>query len=186
MDIPWAIILSSTVVAAIISGIVSLAVSRLQHKDTLNLNRYSRKWDLSIEAFKNLQAALIQIDTAEDTLHCDNPEDDITSALTTMFARSKKKMEVTKSTLDQISYLIPRKKVEYLISEHDKLEKSYLVLLASAYNLKGIPRSQIKVDVVPEGELPIQMQKYIDCTQEFLDNLKNEIINALRELFGTQ
>ncbi len=120
----WVTIVSSSVIAAVISGIVTIIISRLQHKDALDLNRHNRKCDLSIEAFENLIAALTQINHSEEPPHNDNASDDIMPAFIIMFSRSKKKMEVTKATLDQISYLLPRKKVAHLIEEHIELEKN--------------------------------------------------------------
>lgn len=181
----WKTVVASTVIAAFISGVISIVISRLQYKDTLKLNRYNKKWDLSIEVFKNLQNALTQIDLAEEMPHSDNVEDDISSALITMVARSKKKMEATKTILDQIAYLIPKERAENLINEHSKIEKHYIALLASVYNINGLPRSKIAVNIFTEEELPNQTKKYIDDVQKFSDELKDEIINALRELFGT-
>ncbi len=184
----WEIMVTSTVVATFISSVISLVISRLQYKDTLRLNRYSKKWDLSIEVFKNLQSALAKIEhEGESQLHSDNSEDDITTfALSAMYVRSKEKMEATKTILDQISYLIPKEKVAYLSEEYSKLEEAYTVLLASACHSRGLlPKSKIKVNVVSEDEFPIHVEKYIDNTQKFSDELKNEIINALRDLFDT-
>lgn len=181
----WKTVVTSTVIAAFISGIISIVISRLQYNQTLKLNRYNKRWDLSIEAFKNLQNALTKIDLTEEMPYSDNIEDDILSALTTMFGRSRKKMDATKTILDQISYLIPKNKVEYFKKKHSEIEKSYIILLASAYNAKGLSNSQIAVDVISSDDIPDKMKQYIDDIQTFSDELKDEIINALRELFDT-
>lgn len=75
--------------------------------------------------------------------------------------------------------------VEYFKKKHSEIEKSYIILLASAYNAKGLSNSQIAVDVISSDDIPDKMKQYIDDIQTFSDELKDEIINALRELFDT-
>jgi len=180
----WDVILTSTVVATVISGIVSIIVSYMQYNSSLKLNKNSRRWDLSIEVFKNLQNALERIENTAKLCsdNSDKWDDQATESIIVMFKRSKEMMEVLKSILDQIAYLLPEKRVNYYREEHSKLEKSYMVLLASAYQIKGVQLWKNNFDIVSPKELPSQIQKYIDDTQKFSDDLKNEIIISLRKL----
>lgn len=115
MNDSWEIIAKSAVIAALVSGIISIFLSRLQHRDALRTSQYNKRLDLSIEVFRNLQQALEQIEHLDtNTLPTDNPVDDIYSAFTILFSHAKEKMEVLKTLLDQVSYLIPLKQFENL------------------------------------------------------------------------
>lgn len=178
-------LLASTVIAAVVSGVISIVISRLNYKDSLRLSQYDKRRSLSIEVYKNLQNALAQIDQTDNVPHSTDVEEDIAAAFTTMFGRSKEKMELAKTILGQIEYLIPQEKANYLITRHSKLEETYVVLLASAYNLKGLPETQITAKTVSAEELPNRMSAYIDETEKLLKEIKAEIINALRDLLDT-
>lgn len=191
MDDFWITILTSTVFAAVISGIVSIIISRIQFHNTLELNRYNIKWDLSIEVFKNLQSALQTIDQSDkmpesneiaDNIDIDN---EYISALSVMFTRSKNKMDLIKSVLDQISYLISKDKASYFANKISELETEYTIMFTSTYIYQGVSASRIKVDVVPPDKIVEHMRKYVDNTQELSDELKSEIIVTLRNLLGT-
>lgn len=191
MNDSWEIIARSAVIAALVSGIISIFLSRLQHRDALRTSQYNKRLDLSIEVFRNLQQALEQIEHLDtNTLPTDNPVDDIYSAFTILFSHAKEKMEVLKTLLDQVSYLIPLKQFENLFNKYLELKHFYALLLASSYKLRGVSDLYIKEEfannAISGEDLQKQMKKYIDDTQELSDELKREIVNSLRELCGTR
>lgn len=183
----WKIVMTSTVMATLISGAVSIITSRIQFNNTLKLNRYNIKSDLSVKVFEELQNALKSIDQSNELPDSDDVQEKAVFAFGAMFITSKEKMDLLTSTLDEIAYLIPEKRALYFENEISKLEKMYVVLLASAYNYKGLPASEIKeeIDIISKDNFPQKIKEYIDATQKLSIEFKNEIISTLRELFGT-
>lgn len=182
----WITIISSSVIAAIISCITSVIIAHQKYKQEINKDRYNKKWNLSLEAFKNLQDALADLDSKMVFQKTDDNEKDIEASLDAMFTYSVKKNEIIKSVLCKVSYLIPQDKLSYLNDKVSELELLHQSLLASVYQSSGIELPEKFANITfPESELITNMKKYIDKTSFLSDELKNEITIVLRKLSGT-
>lgn len=169
----WIAVISSSVIAAIISNITSIIITHQKYKQEINIDRYHKKWDLSLEAFKDLLNALAELDSKMEFQKTGDIEKNIDASLDAMFTCSVKKNEIIKSELCKISYLIPRDKLSYLKDKISELELLQQSLLASAYQLYGVELPEEFANIAfPNSELITNMKEYIDKTRFLSYELK--------------
>lgn len=178
------IVAASTVVATIISGLVSLVVSKLEFAHQLKLSKHDRVVELSVEAINVLQNALNEIDMSENRSELDNGvETQIIDAVITMFQRAVTKMSLAKQLLDRIAYLIPETEEKNLRDTINAVEEMYTNILASVYKHKGIEfREDSTIKFVDKDNLYAYTRQYIDAVQNLIKLLRNAITKKLRSL----
>ena len=185
------VVITSTVIAAIISSAVSLLALYIQYKNSLKLDRHSTKQQLSLEVFKNLQSALEKInnyninDSNTESTSIKN-DDVVDDALNTMFIRSLRTAKMLGSILLQLSYLIPNDRVDYLKSQLYNLSQQQTSLTAYVFHHQDkIPKERLKVDLIPEDQVSDAVYKYINDTRNLANQFTDEIVSVLRDLMGT-
>ena len=186
-------LLSSVVFSSLISGIVSLIVVKQEAVNHLKNNRQTKRMDLSLEIFSELQKTLKEIDknindeNLSDHSKENTFEDDLVSSIIIMQKRADEKLKEIKILIDQISYLIPKNDVLEFQERIHNIELLKYSLMAFSYKHMGNDNLIIKgVDnSINSDNFVEKVKQYIDDVQSLIDEFKLKTISILRDLCGT-
>ncbi len=181
------LILSSTVIAAIISGIVSLIVAKVEYQNSLKIYRRTDTVKLLTESFDEYRKALDEAEVISPEMTGDM-EHDCNAMLAAQFEAANKKKKLIGTTINRVKFLIPKDRAEYFSEAYKALEKDYISLKLSAriatgdYARPAAPTCAISI-IEPEN-INAELQKYIEKANCLADELGNELGSILRSSLG--
>ena len=168
----FAVIMSSSVIAAIISGIVAIVITRKQYKNSIKVGLHAEKTKLMTSIFNELQDELKRAEDQciEAEMNATKDKDEYMTGITLKVAMSK--LHLALQTINQIEVLISA-------DEAKGLKESAHSLIIFHQDLVRTAECVQRGELINSDNFKQQCQKFVDDADKLLDKVRVVLVSEL-------